>query len=964
VTRAGKRATIAALATVALVFSHSWRVPLLAAAEKSESEPLRRAFEITVDLRPGTDSAGAPPALGAGDFTVSLGGNAVAVQEARPIAAGEWQILVYVDGLVAKHDELERAAAALEAAKARLAALGPVTVLVADTLVEPWVEDTTDLDELQSAFAELSEATFEPPSSRGGSFVASRRALLLEQIGRRSWGRGARALLVIGDVNAERSAGPSPVGAGGAGAAKSAGAGSSAGSGGVEDPARRGALATAIAALGWVAMPLYVAAGDGIAISPLAEETGGEAVLDAGEVDAAIGRLSARHLLRIGAPVGDAAIVPMSVEAPPGWTARAPRWLATSTPEFVLRARIEALLAEEGGGELDVSASAALDSDAAGAPELAVEVLAEAPPGGGGRARRFSGTSSRIRASFVLARLEEEPIVVHYGGTGASLDGAGAWLLQARLEVPEDLDGVAVLVEDVTTGEWGAALAEIDGEEIEVSSSDRVATEVADLRPKSSPATVAAAKAAPPPLVRLVPPRVHELVGVQTFRAMALNAFIDRVVFLLDGQQVDEDRDDPFAGRIDLGRELRQHEVKAVAYDRAGRELGRDAVTVNRPRAAFGVHIVELKGVVEGAQGDGTLARGPVNATSTGPIEVVADVTAPPRQRIVRVEVYWNETLAATLNGPPWEALLGPRQSSGGDYVRVVAHLDDGQMLEDVRLVGATGSVERVEVNLVEIFTVVLDQEGAPLHDLKREEVSVRLAGKPIELDRFGVAEDLPLDVGLVIDTSQSMEVLMDDTRNAAIRFIADLVRPTDRSFLVDFDTKPRLAHPMTKNMMELVKAMGTLRADGNTALFDSIVFAILHFEEGEDRRAIVLLTDGDDYKSRFSARQAGLQARAAGVPVYLVSLAGLDWLTPAMKKDDLELIAKQTGGRVFYVSAAPELDAAYARIGDELRSQYVLAFATEKPLSESELSKLEVSVSRPGAAVRAVVSGRSIQTR
>ena len=380
------------------------------------------------------------------------------------------------------------------------------------------------------------------------------------------------------------------------------------------------------------------------------------------------------------------------------------------------------------------------------------------------------------------------------------------------------------------------------------------------------------------------------------------------------------------------------------------------------PRSASA--IVELKGGVVGAQGDGTLARGPATAVSTGPIEVAADVTVPPRQRVERVEVYWNETLVATLSAPPWKASLGPQRSNGGDYVRVVAHLDDGQALEDVRLIGAEGSVERVEVNLVEIFTVVLDREGAPLHDLKSDEVSVRLANKPVVLDRFGVAEDLPLDVGLVIDTSQSMEVLMDDTRNAAIRFITDLVRPKDRAFLVDFDTKPRLAHPMTKNMMDLVKAMGSLRADGNTALFDSIVFSILHFEEGEDRRALVLLTDGEDYKSRFSARQAGLQARAAGVPVYLLSLGGMDWLRPALKQDDLELIAKQTGGRVFYVSAMPELDPAYARISDELRSQYVLAFATEKPLSEDELSKLEVSVSRPGATVRAVVSGRSIQTR
>jgi VWFA-related protein len=293
-----------------------------------------------------------------------------------------------------------------------------------------------------------------------------------------------------------------------------------------------------------------------------------------------------------------------------------------------------------------------------------------------------------------------------------------------------------------------------------------------------------------------------------------------------------------------------------------------------------------------------------------------------------------------------------------------VAHLDDGSSLEDVHLVGSAALGEEVEVNLVEIFAVVLGEEGAPLRDLEQREVRVRLGGKDVRLERFGVAEDLPLDVGLVIDTSQSMEVLMDDTRQAAVRFLADLVRPGDRAFLVDFDTKPRLAQAMTREMTDLIRALGTLRAGGNTALYDSILFSILHFEEGEDRRAIVLLTDGDDYQSRFSARQAALQARSAGVPVYMLSLAGMDWLRPALRKADLETIAKQTGGHVFYVSAREELTAAYARISAELRSQYVLAFATPRALSEAELAKLEIDVDRPGATVRAVVAGRSIQTR
>jgi VWFA-related protein len=939
----------AALAGAALAVAAT--VGATAGSEQTTAAVPRRAFELTVEA---LDAAGrAPVALDPGSLDVAVGDAPAAVVDARPATAGEWEVVVYVDALASSSTELERAAAALEAASARLASLGPVTLLVADTLVEPWQERASDVDELRGSFAELGAATFEATEKRPPEFAAARRALLLDQLGRRPWGRGARVLLLVGDVNGERAR-----------------QGSTPDAASADAPARRGELAAAVAALGWVVLPFHLAGG-GVALSPLADATGGDAVGDGAELDAALERLGGRQLLRIEAParpasgdaaageLGGGAIAPLRVTGPSGVGLRAARWIATSTPEFALVARVNAL-ADGEGGELEVSASAQLDSDASGRPELAAEVLAEAADGAPGAAAVFAGSSSRLRASFVVASLDEAPRFVHRQGSGALLDGRQGWLLQARLDAPADLEGMAVVVEDVTTGAWGAAFAEVDGEDIETPPAAKLAIEVADLRRPATPPAAAAA-AQPSSLVRLVPPRARELTGVQTFRAMALNAFIERVAFLLDGVEVASSGRDPWNAAIDLGPKLAQHEVKAVAYDRAGRKLGEDSITINRPRAAFGVDIVALRGGAAG--GEGTVG-GPRPAPSQGPVEVEAQVTVPARRRIERVEFFWNETLQATLTAPPWTAKLDVAPGAGGDYVRAVAHLDDGQSMEDVELVGVAGEVEKVEVNLVEIFAVVLDRDGAPVHDLARGEVAVRLAGDPVELERFGVAEDLPLDVGLVIDTSQSMEFLMDDTRQAALRFLADLVRPGDRAFLVDFDTKPRLAHAMTRQLADLMRSMRELRADGNTALYDAILFSVLQFEEGEDRRAVVLLTDGDDYKSRFSAHQAALQARSAGVPVYLISLAAMDWLRPALKNTDLESIAKQTGGRVFYVTAREELGPTYARIGDELRSQYVMAFSTPRPLTDAELGKLDVRVSRPGATVRAVVAGRSVQTR
>ena len=124
--------------------------------------------------------------------------------------------------------------------------------------------------------------------------------------------------------------------------------------------------------------------------------------------------------------------------------------------------------------------------------------------------------------------------------------------------------------------------------------------------------------------------------------------------------------------------------------------------------------------------------------------------------------------------------------------MRVVARFADGSEIEDARLVEA--AAERVEVNLVQVFAVVTDRDGAPRRDLSRDDFELRLAGREQTIDRFAPAEQVPLVLGLVIDTSGSMWTLMPDTRQAGSLFLARTLRAGDRAFLVDFDTRPRLA--------------------------------------------------------------------------------------------------------------------------------------------------------------------------
>jgi len=266
----------------------------------------------------------------------------------------------------------------------------------------------------------------------------------------------------------------------------------------------------------------------------------------------------------------------------------------------------------------------------------------------------------------------------------------------------------------------------------------------------------------------------------------------------------------------------------------------------------------------------------------------------------------------------------------------------------------------------------VSDRDGNPITDLEVGELELQLGGRSVPIERFGRAENLSLGLGLVIDTSGSMEALIQDTRVAALRFLTDFVRPLDSAFIVDFDTEPRLAAAMTQDLKTLFRALAGLEASGNTALYDAIVFSLLHFSPGQERRALVLLTDGDDYRSRFGVKRAIEQSRVAGVPVYVVSLAALENLGPLGRRrpvsgaSEVELkdLTRSTGGRLFYLQDLAELAGAYAQIARELRHQYVIAFASDAALSDEDLDRIELKVRRPRTDVRAVVAGRSVQTR
>ncbi len=436
-------------------------------------------------------------------------------------------------------------------------------------------------------------------------------------------------------------------------------------------------------------------------------------------------------------------------------------------------------------------------------------------------------------------------------------------------------------------------------------------------------------------VIRVVSPPNSGLKGTQRFRILVSDPRVTKVAFQLDGEQVSSDGAPPFSARINLGNQVNPHSVEAIAYDLHDNEIGRDQVEVNRRRIR---NRVRLSGT----------------ELSPGSLRVDAEITVRPDVSIDRVQIIFRGQTVADRNQPPYSALIDASDPDPTDYVQVIATLSNGTTIEDVLLLGDGTMGEQIEVHLTELFAVATDTDGKIIEDLAVDSLRLSVNGNSQAIQRFARAEELPLTVGLVIDTSGSMYALIPDTQQAAGRFLSGVLRPKDRAFIVDFDTRPRLAHEASEDRRSLINRLAVLRAEGFTALFDSIIYSTLEFPIDGRRRALVVLTDGDDYKSKLGPDNAIEHALAAGAPVYIISLAGIHQAQqapniPAKKikvaeKPDIERVAEFTGGRVSYLTNKDQLQATYDQILRELTHQYLVTFTTPQELTEQERDSIQLN--------------------
>lgn len=258
----------------------------------------------------------------------------------------------------------------------------------------------------------------------------------------------------------------------------------------------------------------------------------------------------------------------------------------------------------------------------------------------------------------------------------------------------------------------------------------------------------------------------------------------------------------------------------------------------------------------------------------------------------------------------------------------------------------------RVDTTLVVIPVTVTDPNNRFVLGLEKSDFSIFEDGAEQKISIF-TGEDAPLSVGILFDTSGSMDLRTDMSHRAVSEFLKTL-NAQDEAFLVQFSDKPQMVEEFTNRTKEIEDALAELKSGGLTALLDSVELGVREMKKAKNpRKALVVVSDGGDNNSRYTAsdikdivKEADTQIYAMGVfePTFFAGLPGEIVSGPKL----LAQIADQTGGRAFGASEFSQLPGIAEKIAIELRNQYVLAYYPKNSERDGKYRKVEVKIKQP----------------
>jgi VWFA-related protein len=271
----------------------------------------------------------------------------------------------------------------------------------------------------------------------------------------------------------------------------------------------------------------------------------------------------------------------------------------------------------------------------------------------------------------------------------------------------------------------------------------------------------------------------------------------------------------------------------------------------------------------------------------------------------------------------------------------------------------------KLSADLVTVITSVTDASGNQVNDLAQKDFNLFEDNAAQDIAGFYREGQLPLRMIFLFDTSSSIRHRFDFEQRAAAQFFRQVMRPGDEAAIMSVSTDPKLELQLTPDVDRLVRTLGTLRAEGATALYDAMIAAANYLRPSEGRHVMVVLSDGSDTSSSATLAQALTEVQKADAVIYGVHSTGV---APSPNVQDLagefvmKAMCEDTGGRAFFPpiydeqkKEARDLDDIYKRLAAEVRAQYVLTYYSRNAVARTATFRtIRVEVKRPGLLVRA----------
>lgn len=472
-------------------------------------------------------------------------------------------------------------------------------------------------------------------------------------------------------------------------------------------------------------------------------------------------------------------------------------------------------------------------------------------------------------------------------------------------------------------------------------------------------------------MIHIVPPArgyLQRFSGRVEIQTLIIHPLIGAVDFLLDGEPVRSVRKKPYSSHVDLAHPPRKQTLEVRGYDVLGTVLGTDRMILNQPDVASGVRITSIH-------------RLPAAEQPTLRIEAVVSVPRSARLKEVafylgdrKIEARYGFGADADLVAPrtiPVEALTG--YTTADDFVRVVATFADGREPEDAQLLQGAEYQDEIDIQLIQLQVLVTDPDGNPVRDLEPADFEIEEGGVRRPAENLHTARDVPLVLGLAIDTSDSIAPIWKRVREVSAGFLEAALSPGDRAFVVDFAGTVRLACELTGHKRLLQSRVRSLAPRAGTALNDALLFSLLQYGREAGRRALVVVTDGLDQHSRSRPRQSSDFAERLGLPIYFIQLdrgTGRRSVSRTIERQQhrrrLRHISRHTGGRLFEIDVSggtrpwtERIEQVFDQIENDLRHQHVLTYYTDQ--THRAATERSVRVTRRDLTLRSAVPVEAI---